>query len=62
MWHQVHYLWSLILVNKFFSIPVRKEDHEHLHSHEVDNKTLHLMELEKEEQTEPKVSGRKETI
>ena len=55
-------LWDAakaILRGKFIAIQsyLKKEE-----KHQIDNLTLHLKQLEKEEQTTPKISRRKETL
>lgn len=48
-----------VIRGKFIVIPVyvRKQEQS-----QINNLTLHLKELEKENQTKPKVSGRKEIV
>ena len=55
-------LWDAakaVLRGKFIAIQAYLEKHE---KSQINNLTLYLKELEKEEQTKPKVSGRKEII
>ena len=58
----IHNLWDIakaVLRGKFITIQAYLKKQE---KSQVNNLTLHLKELEKEEQTKPKVSRRKETI
>ena len=52
-------LWDALLRGKFIAIQsyLKKQEKSQIY-----NLTLHLKELEKEEQTKPKVSGRNEII
>ena len=53
-------LWDAakaILRRKFIAI---QSYHKKQEKHQIDNLTLHLKQLEKEEQKNPKISGRKE--
>ena len=51
--------WKAVLRGKFIAIQAYLKKQE---KSQVNNLTLHLKELEKEEQTKPKVSKRKEII
>ena len=56
----IHHLWDAakaVLRGNFIAIQYKKQE-----KSQVNNRTLHLKELEKEEQTELKVSRRKEII
>ena len=56
----IQYLWDAakaVLIGKFIAIQSYLEKQQ---TSEINNLTLHLKELEKEEQTKPKVSRRKE--
>ena len=55
-------LWDAakaVLRGKFITIQSYLKKQE---KHSIDNLTLHLKQLEKEEQTTPKISRRKETL
>ena len=56
----IHHLWDAakaVLRGNFIAIQYKKQE-----KSQINNLTLHLKELEKEEQTKPKVSRRKEII